>query len=89
MDKLFKQVSGGSLIDNNKNLPELEEIEAENDIYTLEPHTSYSVTIKDKIKIPVGYTMLYLPRSTLLFICISSYCRRPRILWYFTIYDSK
>ena len=66
MDKLFKQVSGGSLIDNNKNLPELEEIEAENDIYTLEPHTSYSVTIKDKIKIPVGYTMLYLPRSTLL-----------------------
>ena len=65
-DKLFKQCTGGSLIDNNKNLPELEEIEPEDNIYTLEPHTSYSITIQGKTKIPVGYTMLYLPRSTLL-----------------------
>ena len=64
LDKVFKQVSGGSLIDNKKNLPELEELKPP--IYELEPKTSYNVTIKGKIKIPVGYTMLYLPRSTLL-----------------------
>ena len=66
MDKLFKQVSSGSLIDNDKNLPELEEVECVDDIYTLEPKTAYSVTVMGKTNIPVGYTMLYLPRSTLL-----------------------
>ena len=64
LDKLFIQKSGGSLIDNEKNLPEIEEIDEP--FYTLEPNTSYLATIDKKIKIPKGYTMLYLPRSTLL-----------------------
>lgn len=64
VDRIFRQIGPGSLIDNQKNLPELEEIEG--DIITLEPKTAYSVTMEGKIKIPKGYTMLYLPRSTLL-----------------------
>lgn len=66
MDKIYKQVGSGSLIDNEKNLPKIEELESVDDIYTLEPKTAYSVTIEGKIEIPTGYTMLYLPRSTLL-----------------------
>ncbi len=66
LDKVYRQTSDGSLIDNVKNLPELEEVEPDDDIYTLEPHTAYSVTIEGKTNIPKGYTMLYLPRSTLL-----------------------
>ncbi len=66
LDKVYKQTSAGSLIDNVKDLPELEELEVVDDIYTLEPHTAYSVTIENKTNIPKGYTMLYLPRSTLL-----------------------
>lgn len=66
MDKIYRQVGSGSLIDNEKNLPEIEELESVDDIYTLEPRTAYSVTIEGKIEIPTGYTMLYLPRSTLL-----------------------
>ncbi len=64
LDKIYVQSSGGSLIDNEKNLPEIEELEG--DIYTLKPHRAYLASIKRKIKIPKGYTMLYLPRSTLL-----------------------
>ncbi|WP_296789304.1 deoxyuridine 5'-triphosphate nucleotidohydrolase [uncultured Methanobrevibacter sp.] len=64
LDKIYVQTSGGSLIDNEKNLPEIKELEG--DIYTLKPHTAYLASIKRKIKIPKGYTMLYLPRSTLL-----------------------
>ncbi|MCD7782206.1 MAG: deoxyuridine 5'-triphosphate nucleotidohydrolase [Methanosphaera sp.] len=67
LDNVYEQVSDGSLIDNQKNLPEIREVEPdEDDIFTLEPKTAYSVTIRGKIKIPEGYTMLYLPRSTLL-----------------------
>ena len=66
MDKIYRQVGSGSLIDNEKNLPEIEELESVDDIYTLDPKTAYSVTIEGKIEIPTGYTMLYLPRSTLL-----------------------
>ena len=66
MDKLYKQTGSGSLIDNEKNLPSLEEVECVDGIYTLKAKTSYSVTIIGKTRIPVGYTMLYLPRSTLL-----------------------
>lgn len=66
MDKIYRQVGSGSLIDNEKNLPEIEELESVDDIYTLEPKTAYSVTIEGKIEILTGYTMLYLPRSTLL-----------------------
>lgn len=66
MDKLYRQAGPGSLIDNKKNLPELEEVECVDGIYTLRAKTSYSVTIMGKTNIPVGYTMLYLPRSTLL-----------------------
>lgn len=66
LDKVYCQTSSGSLIDNEKNLPQLEEVECENGIYTLKANTSYSVTVMGKIKIPVGYSMLFLPRSTLL-----------------------
>lgn len=64
LDKIYIQKTGGSLIDNEKTLPEIEELQGE--IYTLKPHTAYLASIKRKIKIPKGYTMLYLPRSTLL-----------------------
>lgn len=66
LDNVYKQVGPGSLVDNVKNLPDLEEVECVDDIYTLKAKCSYSVTIMGKISIPVGYTMLYLPRSTLL-----------------------
>ena len=64
LDKIYVQKSEGSLIDNGKNLPDIEEVPG--DVYTLKPHTAYLASIKRKIKIPKGYTMLYLPRSTLL-----------------------
>lgn len=64
LDKIYVQKSPGSLIDNEKTLPEIEELPG--DIYTLKPHTAYLASIRRKIKIPKGYTMLYLPRSTLL-----------------------
>lgn len=66
LDKVFKQVGDGSLINNEKNLPELEEVDCVDGVYTLKAKSSYSVTIMGKINIPVGYSMLYLPRSTLL-----------------------
>ncbi|RAP50208.1 MAG: deoxyuridine 5'-triphosphate nucleotidohydrolase, partial [Methanosphaera sp. rholeuAM74] len=40
--------------------------EVEGDVYTLEPGCSYIASVMGKIKIPKGYAMLYLPRSTLL-----------------------
>ncbi|MGC9517048.1 MAG: dCTP deaminase [Methanomicrobiales archaeon] len=64
LDKVYIQKGPGSLIDNQKNLPELEEIEGP--LFKLKPKTSYLVTIDRKIKIPKGFSMLYLPRSTLL-----------------------
>ncbi len=63
LEDVFIQKSAGSLIDNEKNLPELERLEPP--IYTLKAKTAYSVTITPKVKIPKGYAMLYLPRSTL------------------------
>jgi len=64
LDEVFIQKSAGSLIDNEKVLPELEPLDGP--IYTLKPKTAYFITIDRKIKIPKGYSMLYKPRSTLL-----------------------
>ena len=64
LDEIFIQKSSGSLIDNEKNLPEIESLDGP--IYTLKPKTAYLATIDRKIKIPKGYAMLYKPRSTLL-----------------------
>lgn len=64
LDEVFRQVGPGSLIDNEKNLPELEKLEPP--IYTLKAKTAYLASIDRKIKIPKGFSMLYLPRSTLL-----------------------
>ena len=64
LDRIYVQKSAGSLIDNEKTLPEIEELEG--DVFTLKPHSAYLASIKRKVKIPKGYTMLYLPRSTLL-----------------------
>jgi dUTP pyrophosphatase len=64
LDEIFIQKSAGSLIDNEKKLPELELLDGP--IYTLEPGFAYLATIEGKIKIPKGYSMLYKPRSTLL-----------------------
>ncbi len=63
LDDVYIQKSAGSLIDNHKNLPLLEKLESP--IYTLKPKTAYSVTVEPKMKIPKGYSMLYLPRSTI------------------------
>lgn len=64
LDEIFEQMGSASLIDNEKNLPEIKALKGP--IYVLEPGKSYLATIKRKIKIPKGYTMLYTPRSTLL-----------------------
>lgn len=64
LDEIYIQKSSGSLIDNEKNLPDIETLEGP--IYELEPQTAYLASIDRKIKIPKGYTMLYKPRSTLL-----------------------
>ena len=64
LDEVFRQVGSGSLIDNEKNLPELEKLEPP--IYMLKAKTAYLASIDRKIKIPKGFSMLYLPRSTLL-----------------------
>ncbi|MEW6010536.1 deoxyuridine 5'-triphosphate nucleotidohydrolase [Methanobacterium alkalithermotolerans] len=64
LDEIYLQKSPGSLIDNEKNLPELKKLEPP--IYILKPKTAYLATIDRKIKIPKGFSMLYLPRSTLL-----------------------
>ena len=64
LDNVYVQKSSGSLIDNEKNLPDIEEVEGS--VFILKPHTAYLASIKRKIKIPKGFTMLYLPRSTLL-----------------------
>ncbi|MCK9152465.1 dCTP deaminase [Methanobacterium alcaliphilum] len=64
LDEIFIQTGPGSLIDNEKNLPSLEKLKPP--IYKLKPKTAYLATIDRKIKIPKGYSMLYLPRSTLL-----------------------
>jgi len=63
LEDVFIQKSAGSLIDNEKNLPELERLEPP--VYTLKPKKAYSVTVEPKVKIPKGCSMLYLPRSTL------------------------
>ena len=64
VDEVFIQTGPGSLIDNEKELPSLEKLEGP--LYQLQPKTAYLATIDRKIKIPKGYSMLYLPRSTLL-----------------------
>lgn len=64
LDEILIQKSEGSLIDNEKNIPKIQSLKGP--IYTLKPHTAYLATIDKKIKIPKGYSMLYLPRSTLL-----------------------
>jgi dUTP pyrophosphatase len=64
IDEVYQQKGPGSLIDNEKNLPEIHRLEPP--LYSLKPKNSYLVTVDRKIKIPKGYSMLYLPRSTLL-----------------------
>jgi dUTP pyrophosphatase len=64
VDAVYKQTGPGFLIDDEKKLPELEELEPP--LYTLQAKTAYIVAVDRKIKIPKGYSMLYLPRSTLL-----------------------
>ncbi|MDR0913243.1 MAG: deoxyuridine 5'-triphosphate nucleotidohydrolase [Methanobrevibacter sp.] len=64
LDKIYIQKTAGSLIDNEKNLPEIEELDGP--VYTLKSKTAYLGSIDRKIKIPKGYAMLYKPRSTLL-----------------------
>jgi len=64
LDEVFIQKSSGSLIDNEKNLPDIESLDGP--VYTLKSKIAYLATIDRKIKIPKGYAMLYKPRSTLL-----------------------
>ena len=64
VDEIFIQKSPASLIDDEKTLPELEKLKPP--LYVLKSKTGYLVTIDRKIKIPKGYSMLYLPRSTIL-----------------------
>lgn len=51
-------------VDDEKYLPELEEVECNNDIYILKPKTYYFVKVDRSIHIPHNYTQTYLIRST-------------------------
>lgn len=64
LDEVFVQKGPASLIDDEKNLPEIEKLKPP--LYTLKPKKGYLVTVDRKIKIPKGYSMIYLPRSTIL-----------------------
>ncbi|HMK53369.1 MAG TPA: deoxyuridine 5'-triphosphate nucleotidohydrolase [Methanobacteriaceae archaeon] len=64
VDEIYRQAGSGSLVDDVKDLPDLEPLKPP--LYTLKPKTAYIVTVDRKIKIPKGYSMLYIPRSTLL-----------------------
>ena len=64
VDEIFIQKGPASLIDDEKTLPELEKLKPPH--YVLKSKTVYLVTIDRKIKIPKGYSMLYIPRSTIL-----------------------
>lgn len=64
VDEIYRQVGPGSLIDDEKKLPDLEPLKPP--IYVLKPKTAYIVTVDRKIKIPKDYSMLYIPRSTFL-----------------------
>ena len=64
VDEIFIQKGPASLIDDEKTLPELEKLKPPH--YVLKSKTGYLVTIDRKIKIPKGYSMLYIPRSTIL-----------------------
>ncbi|OPY22957.1 MAG: Deoxyuridine 5'-triphosphate nucleotidohydrolase [Methanobacterium sp. PtaU1.Bin242] len=64
LDEVYAQTGPASLIDDQKILPELEKQDPPN--YTLKPKKGYMVTVDRKIKIPKGYSMFYLPRSTIL-----------------------
>ena len=48
LDEIFVQKCGGSLIDNEKNLPEIEALEGP--VYTLKPRAAYLASIKRKVK---------------------------------------
>ena len=87
LDKIYTQESEGSLIDNEKNLPEIKELEGP--VYTLKPHTAYLASIDRKIKIPKGYSMLYLPdiHITEVFCLSSDSCWRPWFFRNFNVYD--
>ncbi|BAW30829.1 dUTP diphosphatase [Methanothermobacter sp. MT-2] len=64
LDEVFEQASPASLLDDEKKLPKLKRLKPP--IYTLKPKKAYLVTVDKKIKVPRGYGMIYLPRSTLL-----------------------
>lgn len=64
LDEVFEQASPASLLDDKKTLPKLRKLKPP--IYTLEPKKAYLVTIQEKMRIPKGHAMIYLPRSTLL-----------------------
>ncbi|HTX61666.1 MAG TPA: deoxyuridine 5'-triphosphate nucleotidohydrolase [Methanobacterium sp.] len=64
IDEVFIQKGPASLLDEEKTLPELEKLKPP--LYILKSKTGYLVTVDRKIKIPKGYSMLYLPRSTIL-----------------------
>lgn len=64
LGEVYEQIGSGSLINNEKKLPPIKKIEGP--LYKLEPKKAYLMTVDRKIKIPKGYCMLYLPRSTLL-----------------------
>lgn len=64
LDEVFEQAGPASLLDDKKRLPELRKLKPP--LYNLKPKKAYLVTVDRKIKIPKGYAMIYLPRSTLL-----------------------
>lgn len=64
LGEVYEQIGSGSLIDNEKKLPAIKKLEGP--LYKLEPKKAYLMGVDQKIKIPKGYSMLYLPRSTLL-----------------------
>lgn len=86
LDKIYIQESEGSLIDNEKNLPEIKELEGP--VYTLKPHTAYLASIDRKIKIPKGYSSISAKIHITEVFCLSSdSCWRPWFFRNFNVYD--
>jgi len=64
LNEVFIQKSPASLVNDEKELPDLEKLEPP--LYTLKAKNAYTVTTSPKVKIPEGCSMIFLPRSTLL-----------------------
>ncbi|WP_457615331.1 dCTP deaminase [Methanopyrus sp.] len=67
LDRVFRLEGQGALLEgDDKRLPEYREVEAEGDVFELEPNVPYILELAPELEIPEDTAVLFLPRSTLL-----------------------